>query len=353
MAKVTAACEEKFSRKNNPPRVLLYGAGYFNSRLSRQLMDKGWTVVAVVNRAGDKIGRDWGQLTRMGRDIGLHVQDLDNVDYASLDADIAVVAMTDRLSTNIHAYRQLLNAGINVLCLGCQSYFPQVIDSALAEEIDTLATKNGVTFTGTGTWDYSRIWPGIIMGGSCLEIDSMHHASVTDVGVATRFARDSGVGLTTEEFQKQIVNDQDSGAEAFTYHLVLQLVVHALGYEITGVEEVMEPVIFDDTVYCKGLDINIAPGISAGLRKRLTVTTSQGLTVTGNVELRVIEDHEREHMRWAIDGRPGSDFMLERRENTDLATVACLLNRIPDVINGEPGLKLVTEYGPLKSTSLI
>ena len=56
-----------------------------------------------------------------------------------MDADIALVVQTERLSLNFAAYQRLLGAGINVICHGSESYFPQGADPDLAEKIDALA----------------------------------------------------------------------------------------------------------------------------------------------------------------------------------------------------------------------
>lgn len=353
MKQNTAACDPRFSRNAEPPRIILLGAGVFNGLFSRQAMKKGWSIVAVANRAGDKVDKDWGRLTGMKQDIGLAVQDFETIEFHEYRADIAVVAMSDRLRDNMPAYRKLLDAGINVLCLGCESYFPQAMDAQLAHEIDARAKANGVTFTGTGTWDYSRIWPGIIMAGACLEIASLHHASLTNLGREERYAREVGIGMTPEEFHRHVVLDSASRAAGFVYHLNLQLVLSALGYHITEVTETREPVLYDHPVFCPGLKLAIEPGMCAGLRKNIVVETREGVRATGQIDLRLIEPGEVENMRWAIEGAPGSDISIARRNNTPLATVACLMNRVPDVISAEPGIRLITELGPLKSTSLI
>jgi hypothetical protein len=41
-----------------------------------------------------------------------------------------------------------LGAGINVICHGSESYFPQGADPDLAEKIDALAKRNAVTSPG-------------------------------------------------------------------------------------------------------------------------------------------------------------------------------------------------------------
>ena len=96
----------------------------------------------------------------LGRDLGVIVQDNESGDYGGLDADIGVVTHQDLLRFNMDAYRRFMGAGLNIACHGGQSYLPQTNDPELAAEIEALAIANGVTFTGGGIWDMSRIWAG-------------------------------------------------------------------------------------------------------------------------------------------------------------------------------------------------
>ena len=79
------------------------------------------------------------------------------------------------------AYRRVrCRAGLNIACHGGQSYLPQTNDPVLASEIEALAVTNGVTFTGSGIWDMSRNWAGVLTAGPCTDIISLHHRSLTD-----------------------------------------------------------------------------------------------------------------------------------------------------------------------------
>ncbi|MEO5598926.1 MAG: hypothetical protein ABIQ66_09940 [Novosphingobium sp.] len=347
-----AACDPRYARDASPPRIALVGAGMFNGILSRQALKKGWPVTAVLNRAGEKIGKDWGPMTGLKQDIGLAVQDFAAVHPDTLDADIAVVAIGDRLSENLPVYRKLLGAGIDILCLGCESYFPHASNRDAAQEIDALAKANGATFTGTGTWDFSRIWPGIVMAGFTMSLERLHHASVTDFGREATYPKFVGIGLTPGEFRAALGTTVDV-AQTASYHLILQCVLHALGYDIADVSQNSEPVVLDHPIYCKGWDKWIEPGLSTGLRKHISVSTRQGVVATAQIDLRLVEPNERETMTWSIDGNPGVDFAVERRNNTAIATGACMLNRIPDILAAPPGIQTIMQLGPLKSTSLI
>jgi len=182
------------------PRVMIYGVGFYGMEAVRILARKGWPIVAAVNRAGPKIGQDLGCLAGLNEDLGVIVQDCETADYAALGADIALVVQTERLSLNLMAYQRLLGAGINVICHGSESYFPQGADPELAEKIDALAKQGSVTFTGTGIWDFSRIWPGILIAGPCSELRSLNHHSLTNAELANErmmraYGVDSNLGL--------------------------------------------------------------------------------------------------------------------------------------------------------------
>jgi 2,4-diaminopentanoate dehydrogenase len=140
------------------PRIAIYGMGQFGSKIARFAAEKDWPIAAAFNRAGAKIGQDVGRIAGLERDLGVAVQDFELADFGALEADIAVVTHRDLLRDNIAAYRRLLGAGLNVLCHGVQSYYPQCHDAALAGEIEAMAQAQGVTFTGSGIWDTSRIW---------------------------------------------------------------------------------------------------------------------------------------------------------------------------------------------------
>ena len=43
------------------PRIVVYGTGFFGGLIARLALEKGWTIVAAVNRAGAKVGQDMGR----------------------------------------------------------------------------------------------------------------------------------------------------------------------------------------------------------------------------------------------------------------------------------------------------
>ncbi|WP_178391868.1 hypothetical protein [Caballeronia sordidicola] len=110
------------------------------------------------------------------------------------------------MSARSGRYQRLIAAGINVICHGSESYVPQGADPELAEKLDALAKQASVTFTGTGIWDFSRIWPGILIAGPCSKLHSLNHHSLTNAELANeRMLRAYGVDMTQAEFAHKVI----------------------------------------------------------------------------------------------------------------------------------------------------
>lgn len=326
------------------PRVMIYGVGYYATEAVRILIRKGWPIVAAVNRAGPKIGQDLGRLAGLHEDLGVVVQDCETADYATLDADIALVVQTERLSLNFAAYERLLGAGINVICHGSESYFPQCADPDLAEKIDALAKRNAATFTGSGIWDFSRIWSGILIAGPCTELRSLNHRSLTDAELANeRMMRAYGVDMTQSEFSETVA--EVPGQLGELYKCIPAHVMHALGFTVTEVTERREPVLSDRPVWCRILDRFLEPGTSLGLRIIASVATVEGPTASAHIELRILAEDESENMTWTVDGRPRSKIRIDRADGVH-TSASSMVNRIPDVIAAPPGIRLISQLGP-------
>ena len=325
---------------------MIYGVGYYAMEAVRILAKKGWPIVAAVNRAGPKIGQDLGRLAGLDKDLEVIVQDCETADYAALGADIALVVQTERLSLNLAAYKRLLGAGINVICHGSESYFPQGADPKLAEEIDALAKRAGVTFTGTGIWDFSRIWSGILIAGPCTDLRSLAHYSLTNAELANeRMMRAYGVDMTQTEFAERVTDVPGQLGEL--YKGIPAHVIHALGFTITTVTERREPVLSDQPVWCRILGRFLEPGTSLGLRIIASVETAEGPTANAHIELRILAENEAEHMMWAVDGKPPSKIRVDRADGVH-TSAACMVNRVRDVIAAPSGVRLISQLGPLR-----
>lgn len=157
-------------------------------------------------------------------------------------------------------------------------------------EIEALARKNGVTFTGCGIWDMSRIWSGILTAGPCTDISSIHISSLTDP---------QGQANSLAQIKQYCISDT------------------------------VEPVVYDVPV-----KTNYVPegyfeaGLVMGVRFHCETTTEEGVVGTGLVDQRMFLPGDVEHMYWEVEGKPRNRTRVERLDSAH-ATAGNLFNRIP------------------------
>jgi 4-hydroxy-tetrahydrodipicolinate reductase len=89
------------------------------------------------------------------------------------------------------------------------------------------------------------------------------------------------------------------------------------------------------------------------MRSVIEAETDDGFGALAHMEARVMfKAGDTEHMHWAVEGSPSARITVERDDSSDM-TIASLFNRIPDVIAAPPGVQLVTQLGPMRSTARV
>lgn len=338
-------------RQNDAPRIVVYGLGFVGQEVVRLATKKGWPIVAAFNRAGDKVGQDIGKLAGLNADLGVLVQDCDAAEYDTLDADIVLNTSRNALADNMVCYERFLSRGINVLCHGGEAYNPYWSDAETAAKIDALARANGVTFSGSGIWDMTRIWSGMIAAGPCVEIDAIHHYTTTEVlRAGPHWAKVVGIDMTVEAYDEKLGRGPNPIAKSLTVPSVT--VLQHYGYTISNITSGREPIIWDKPVHCPISKREYPAGIVIGTCFVIDVETEEGVMASTRASYRIFERGEEEEMSWRIDGLPGMEIRV-RREDSGVASASSLFNRIPDVIAAEPGIRTLMDYGPEKPSVLI
>jgi hypothetical protein len=333
--------KENFSK----PRIVIYGTGTYGKLVARLADKKGWSIVAAFNRAGEKVGQDLGRLAGLDKDFGVVVQDCDTASYDGLDADVAIVATTDILEQNWPAYEKLLGAGLNVICHGGQACYPQASNAKIAEQIESLCHEKNVSFTGSSVWDSSRVWAGLLALGPCIEATSIKHSTLTNVNFPRKdIAEMMSIDSTVEEFEKKVAAATFSLGSI--YITIIEQVLAKVGLTVKSKSEKTLPALLEEPVYSFAFERNIEPGRVVGSKIIIDIDTEEGVEVSGNFEVRIITDSEMEYLRWDIEGTPSSSIIVERKDS-EVTSAACMLNRVPDIINALPGIQLVADLGPL------
>jgi len=290
-------------------------------------------------------------LAGLERDLGVIVEDDQVADLRSSGANIVLVAAADVVDENFEVYQRFLDAGINVLSAGSHAYQPELFYPDHAAKMDALAKERGVSFTGSGIWDMTRIWSGILAGGACVEIESIDYSTDTEVlRQGIHWLEPTGIGMTVEEFDEKVGRVPSQLSDVIQIPSIL--VLRQYGYTIDNVEMSQEPVLFDEPVYCRELEKELPAGTCVGTRTMAVVDTVEGVQARSRFEYRLLRPGEVEHSTWKINGSPGMEVRVVR-EDSDVAQASSLVNRIPDVLAAEPGITPITDMGPLKPSTLL
>lgn len=338
--------QEKFS-----PKLVIYGTGFVGQVLTKLAQIKGWEIVAAYNRAGDKIGQDLGRLAGLDRDLGVVVQDCETANYDEIEADVVLNATGDIIEQNLPIYERFLTRSINVLCHAGQFYNPWLVNRDLSEKIDALARKYDATITGSGIHDMTRYWSGFIAAGPCVEIDAVHSYSyVEPMRQGMHQGPLLGFDTSVEEYNSRVVPVLSPYCEMLSIpmHTVLQF----YGCTVTKVDWRIEPVIWDEPAYCPYHKKEIAAGRAVGTRWAIDFDTAEGVAGIFRAEHRVFREGDEEAIVWRIEGQPGVEIKVVR-EDSAIASASSLFNRIPDVINAEPGLWTLMQLGPEKPSAFL
>jgi 4-hydroxy-tetrahydrodipicolinate reductase len=331
------------ANRGQPKGVLIYGTGEVGQAVARLVLARGWPIAGAVNRAGAKVGRDLGELAGL-EPSGVIVEDAATANLRGCGADIAVLAVNDNLASNLPIHRRLLEAGLNVVCIGAESSYPEAVDAGMAGEIDSVAKANDVTLTGCGFWDTYRLWSMRVLAGPCTALRGLRHYGLTN---ANRYgaALAGALGIGGDPAGDPAARAGGGGDSI--YRVLMYQAVASLGLTVTGVRQRQEAVTSDQPLECVALGRVIAPGEVTGMRSVIEVDTREGVPAVAEIELRLTEPGEEESMGWIIDGDPPVEMRLSGID-TGHATVSSAVCRIPDVIAASPGLVTTDGMGPIR-----
>lgn len=312
-------------------RTIVYGVGMVNLIATRLMVEKDVQVVGAVNRPGPKVGKDLGELAGLEHPLGVTVSD-DPEAVLSIPADVVLVGVCDDMERGFPIYKQCIEHGINVITICAFASYPWRISPELTRHLDELAREHGVTITGTGNQDFFMVNLGTLMSGVCHRLDRITHRSLSNAGrFGPEVAKLVHVGERPEKFDAAIANQQPSLYTAF-----LENVVADLGMAVRDITQTTVPIVADTDYYCDNLESKIVSGEIIGLMKRLDVSTREGLQLVGENTLRLFREGEEEFKEWLIEGEPDLEIRATRLD-TAFTTASQSVNRIPDVINAEPG----------------
>ena len=345
----------------NKVKVVQFGTGKMAKYTMRYVYEKGGEVVGAVDVNPAVIGKDIGEI------IGCENKNVKVTSFEDAEAmlkevkpDICVVETMSLIKDLEDPFMLCAKLGINAISTCEEAFFPWNSNPNLTKKIDELAKQTGCTITGSGYQDI--YWGQLItsIAGSTQKITKIKGSTsynVEDYGIA--LANAHGAGLTLDEFDKQVaivdkISDEErnkiiqSGDYLPSYMWNTNgWLCEELGLTIKSQTQVTVPTTNKEDIYSSTLGMTVKAGDATGMSAVVTTETEEGITIESECIGKVYSKEDYDKNEWTVYGEPNTTITVARPSTVEL-TCATIVNRIPDVINAQPGYVTTDKLGDLQ-----
>lgn len=318
--------------------IVQIGLGSLGQNIVRFATERsGIKIIAAVDPAPDKVGRDLGNLCSL-RPLGITVcKDLKTA-LKGKNADVAVLTTVSSLKAIEKQIEEIAMAGLDIVSTCEELSFPWRTHPLIAERIDKICRKQNVACVGTG------VNPGFLMdylpctlSSVCQKVNSI---KVTRIQNASNrrvsFQQKIGTGLTRSRFRAK---EADGTLRHVGLVESMHMIAQSLNWKLDRTTESLKPVIAKRTITSGYIKIN--KGRACGVEQI-------GRGYIGKKEV------IRLHFRAAVDERESVDTIeitgnptikstIPGGVNGDIATCAITINAIRSISVIKPGLKTMLD----------
>ena len=331
-------------------KVVQYGCGKMSKYTMRYVYEKGGEIVGAIDINPDVIGKDIGYVMESD-DKGVIVSSVDKAREVLEETkpDACIITTMSLLSDIEEAVMLCAELGINAITTCEEAFYPWNSNPTLTKKIDELAKMNNCTITGSG---YQDIFWGQLITSICGATQSIKKIvgeswyNVEDYGIA--LAEAHGAGLTLEEFDEKIasvdrMSDEDrqklidSGEYAPSYMWnVNGWLCEKLGLTVKSQSQKCVPETYSEDIESSTLGMVIKAGDATGMSAVVTTETEEGITLETKCVGKVYAPNEFDINEWTVIGEPDTTITVKRPATVEL-TCASVVNRLPDLVEAEPG----------------
>ena len=345
----------------NKVKVVQFGTGKMAKYTMRYVYEKGGEVVGAVDVNPAVIGKDIGEI-RGCENKNVNVTSFEDAEamLKEVKPDICIVETMSLIKDLEGPFMLCAKLGINAISTCEEAFFPWNSNPNLTKKIDELAKQTGCTITGSGYQDI--YWGQLItsIAGSTQKITKIKGSTsynVEDYGIA--LANAHGAGLTLDEFDKQVaivdkISDEErnkiiqSGDYLPSYMWNTNgWLCEKLGLTIKSQTQVTVPTTNKEDIYSSTLGMTVKAGDATGMSAVVTTETEECITIESECIGKVYSKEDYDKNEWTVYGEPNTTITVARPSTVEL-TCATIVNRIPDVINAQPGYVTTDKLGDLQ-----
>ncbi len=247
--------------------------------------------------------------------------------------DLALLTTSSRMSDISKTLHILASHGVDVVSSCEELLYPWYAHDDNARQISKYARKHKATILGTG------VNPGFVMDTfaalmttPCESVESVRVVRIVDA--ATRrepLQRKVGAGMKPDQF-RTLAQHKAIGHVGLVESIAL--LAHGLRWELDEITENLEPKISTKEVRTKYLSVK--KGDVAGIHHEASGQIKGREVISLLLEMYVGAKDPCDEV--LIKGNPDMKVKIEGGTPGDLATAAIMVNMIPRVVEGPPGI---------------
>lgn len=342
-------------------RFVQYGCGRMGINTTKYAVEKGAELVAAFDMNPAVIGKKASEHFGIA-DTDVVISDAADAEqiFQELKPDVCIITTRSLMKDLREIMLTCANHGVNAITTCEEAIYPWNSSPAITKEIDEAAKAHNCTITGTGGNEFQYGGMFAIFGANthiANKIVAKAQYNVDDYGIA--LAKGHGVGLTPEEFQKQIAAADDISeeerAELIEKGEFLPSYVwntngwfcDYLGLTVKKQIQKCTPKFSDKDITSKTLGEVIPAGNAIGMGAVAITETEEGITLETECIGIVYGENDEDVNTSYCYGVPNGEIIV-RKPATVEQTCAIIVNRIPDVINAEPGYVTTSKMPVLK-----
>lgn len=341
-------------------RVVQYGCGKMSKYTMRYVYEKGAEIVGAIDVNPAVVGKDIGEIIGC-ENKGVVVTHADKARelLSELKPDACIVTTMSLLSDLEVPLTLCAELGVNAITTCEEAFYSWNSNPTLTAKIDKLAKEHNCTITGNG---YQDVFWGQLVTAICSATHTIKKIvgeswyNVEDYGIA--LAEAHGAGLTLEEFDEKIASVDrisaeerkaliDSGTYSPSYMWnVNGWLCEKLGLHVKSQTQKCVPETYKEDINSSTLGMVVKAGNATGMSAVVTTETEEGITLETKCVGKVYAPDEFDVNEWTIIGEPDTTVTVQRPATVEL-TCASVVNRLPDLINAEPGFVPTADMGDL------